>query len=110
MSPPDPPEQPQQQEVDLPGLAALAATAALRTAEWSARQYVSAGRRLLDVAAHPDRAPELINDLRHGVREAARELAGEDIEERVRNVVPDPITERWPELPAKSLTSNGREP
>jgi hypothetical protein len=96
-------------EVDLPGLAALAATAALRTAEWSARTSVDAARRLLDVAVHPDHAPELINDVRRGVRGAAMELAGEDIEERVRNAVPDPITDRWPELPAKTA-SNGRQP
>jgi hypothetical protein len=95
---------------ELRGLAALAATAALRTAEWSARTSVAATRRLLDVAVHPDRAPELINDFRRGVREAARELGGEDIEERVRAVVPDPIADRWPELPDKVAGSNGREP
>ncbi len=92
---------------DLRGLAALAATAALRTAEWSARAYVATGRRLLDVAVHPDHAGEAINDLRRGLRAAARELGGEGIEERVRSVVPDPIAERWPELPEKR-SSNGR--
>jgi hypothetical protein len=92
---------------ELRGLAALAATAALRTAEWSARTSVAATRRLLDVAVHPDHAPELINDFRRGIRDAARELAGEDIEERVRSVVPDPIAERWPELPERTST-NGR--
>jgi hypothetical protein len=93
---------------ELRGLAALAATAALRTAGWSARTSVAATRRLLDVAVHPDHAPELINDVRRGIREAAREVAGEDIEERVRSVVPDPIAERWPELPDK-VHSNGRD-
>jgi hypothetical protein len=80
----------------------------LRTAEWSARTSVAATRRLLDVAVHPDHAPELINDVRRGIREAAREVAGEDIEDRVRSVVPDPIAERWPELPDK-VHSNGRD-
>jgi hypothetical protein len=93
---------------DLRGLAALAATAALRTAEWSARTSVAATRRLVDIAIHPDHAPEAINDLRRQVRAAARELGGEDIEERVRSAVPDPIVQRWPELPERAA-SNGRE-
>jgi abortive infection alpha-like protein len=84
----------------LPGLAALAAGAALRTAEWSARTGMRAGMRLLQVAAHPDTAPEAIHDLRRNVREAARELTGvEDLEERVARALPDQVTDRWPSLP-----------
>jgi hypothetical protein len=94
---------------EIRGLAALAATAWLRTAEWSLRTSVDATRRLLDVAVHPDHAPELVNDVRRRGREAARELGGADVEERVRSVVPDPIVERWPELPERT-SSNGKEP
>lgn len=97
------------EEPDLRGLAALAALAALRTGEWAAKTYVDGTKRVLDAAIHPDRAPELINDVRRGVRDAARELTGEDIGERVRSAVPDPITERWPELPEKAR-ANGRPP
>jgi hypothetical protein len=103
------PEEPGEPEVDVSGLAALAASAALHTAEWSARAYLRAGRRLADVALHPGSAPELINDVRRGVRDAARELTGvEDIEERVRSVVPDPVVERWPQLPDAKRSANGR--
>jgi hypothetical protein len=103
------PEEPEEPEVDVGGLAALAASAALHTAQWSARAYVRAGRRLVDVALHPDTAPELVNDVRRGVREAARELTGmEDIEDRVRSIVPDPVVERWPELPDAKPSANGR--
>jgi hypothetical protein len=84
---------------DLRGLAELAASAWLRTAEWGLRTSVDATRRVLDVAIHPDHAGELINDVRRGIRGAAREVAGEDIEDRVRSVVPEPIAQRWPELP-----------
>lgn len=88
---------------DFAGLASLAALAGLRTAEWAAKTYVDGTKRLLDVAVHPNHAPELVNDVRRGIREAARELTGmEDIEERVARVVPDPVAERWPELPEKT--------
>ncbi len=96
---------------DLRGLAALAALAGLRTAEWAARTYVDGTRRLLDVAVHPDHAPELVNDVRRGIREAARELTGmEDIEERVAAIVPDQVTERWPDLPDRSAENGRKEP
>jgi hypothetical protein len=100
----------QQDGDDLRGLAALAATAALRTAEWSARTSVAATRRLLDIAVHPDHAPEAINDLRRQVRAAARELGGAEFEERVRSAVPDAIVQRWPELPERAAASNGHQP
>ena len=95
---------------DLRGLAELAATAWLKTAEWSLRTSVDATRRVLDVAVHPDHAGELINDVRRGIRGAAREVAGEDIEERVRSVVPEPIAQRWPELPEGRPERNGHKP
>ena len=95
---------------DLTGLAALAALAALRTAEWGAKTYVDGTKRVLDVAVHPDRAGELVNDVRRGLRGAARELTGmEDIEDRVRHVVPEPVAERWPELPERPANGRRRE-
>jgi hypothetical protein len=102
---PLPPGRDPERDVDLPGLAALAASAGLRTAEWTARAYLGAARRLLDVAAHPDRTGELITDLRHGVRDAAREMG---VDDRVRQVVPDQVAERWPDLPGRS-SSDGHE-
>ena len=91
----------------LPGLAALGALAALRTAEWSARTSARAGVRLLQIAARPDKAPELVDDLRRGLREAARELTGmDDIEERIARAAPDAVSERWPSL---APSREGRE-
>ena len=85
----------------LPGLAVLGAAAALNAAEWSVKTGLKAGMRMLQVAARPDTAPEAINDLRRNIREIARELSGDpDFERRVANVVPEPIVERWPSLPA----------
>ncbi len=96
---------------DLRGVAALAALAALRTGEWAAKTYVDGTKRLLDAAVHPDRAPELVNDVRRGIRDAARELTGvEDIEERVAAIVPDQVAERWPELPERAVANGRPEP
>ena len=88
----------------LPGLAALAARRGAEDRRVVARAYgVRAGARLLQVAARPQTAPELINDVRRGVRDLARELTGmEDIEDRIADVMPDQVVDRWPALPPPS--------
>lgn len=92
--------------VDAFGLAVLAAAAALRTAEWSARAGVHAGERLLEVAVRPGRAPALVNDVRRGLREAARELTGvDDLEERIAQRMPHQVTDHWPALPDAEATA-----
>ena len=46
----------------------------LHTAEWAARDYVRAGRRLLGVVVAPETAPELIEELRELARGVLPEL------------------------------------
>ena len=46
----------------------------LHTAEWAARGYVRAGRRLLGVVVAPETAPELIEELRELARGVLPEL------------------------------------
>jgi hypothetical protein len=71
----------------VPGVIRLAATAWWHTTEWSVGLSLRAGRRLLEVAVSPGRAPELIEDIRAAAQSAARELIGvADIEERLRNM------------------------
>jgi hypothetical protein len=94
--PPPPEDLPAERNPGVTDIAALAAAAALRTAGWTARTYLHAGRRLLDTAAHPETAPELVNDLRRTVRDAAREITG----------VPD-LSLPLPEMPERA---NGKEP
>jgi hypothetical protein len=60
----------------LTGVARLAASAWWHTTEWSVGVTVRATRRALEVAARPDKAGELVNDIRETVRAAARELVG----------------------------------
>jgi hypothetical protein len=71
------------------GLVRLAAVAWWHTTEWTVGTSLRATRRVLGVVAAPETAPELIDDIRHTVRAAARELVGiADVENRIRNVVP----------------------
>jgi hypothetical protein len=58
----------------LPGVARVGASAWLHTAEWVARGYLRAGRRLLGVMIAPETAPELLEDVRHRARTLLREL------------------------------------
>jgi hypothetical protein len=60
----------------LTGVARLAASAWWHTTEWSVGATVRATRRALEVAARPNKAPELVSDIRESVRAAARELVG----------------------------------
>lgn len=66
--------------VSLPGLARLGASAWLRTAEWAARGYVRAGRRILGVALAPETAPELVDEVRERARGILRGLMESDEE------------------------------
>jgi hypothetical protein len=71
------------------GLVRLAAVAWWHTTEWTVGTSLRATRRVLGVVAAPETAPELIDDIRHTVRAAARELAGiADAPNRIRNVAP----------------------
>jgi hypothetical protein len=71
----------------VPGVIRLAATAWWHTTEWSVGLSLKATRRLAEVAISPNRAPQLVEDIREAARGAARELLGmTDIEERLRNV------------------------
>jgi hypothetical protein len=71
----------------VPGVIRLAATAWWNTTQWSVGMSLKATRRLAEVAIAPNRAPQLIEDIREEVRGAARELLGmTDIEDRLRNV------------------------
>lgn len=72
------------------GVVRLAAVAWWHTTEWTVGTSLRATRRVLGVVVAPQTAPELIDDLRHTVQSAARELAGiADIENRIRKVAPD---------------------
>jgi len=85
---------------DLPGVARLAASAAWHTAEWAAHGYVRAGRRLLGVAARPERAGELADDVREAVGEYAREVTGQGSRHRQAGAADtgSDSTQEWAEL------------
>jgi hypothetical protein len=70
----------------LPGLVRLAATAGWHTAEWGVGLSLRASRRLLEAAVSPERAGDLVRDVREATRATAREVIGmTDIEERLRS-------------------------
>jgi hypothetical protein len=82
----------------LPGLARVAATSLWRTSGWALQTYASAGRRLADVALHPDKAVELADDIRRAAGAVSRSLGGEQVEERVRQAAAqNPVTQRMAE-------------
>lgn len=60
----------------LPGVARIAASSWWHTTEWALQTSARAGRRLLQVAVHPETAPDLAEDVRDLFREYARELVG----------------------------------
>ncbi len=62
---------------DLPGVARLAAGAAWHTTEFSVEVGVRLARRMLEVAAAPQKAGELVEDIRDAAQAATRELLGE---------------------------------
>jgi Abortive infection alpha len=64
------------QPASLTGVARLAASVWWHTTEWSVGVTARATRRALEVAARPDRAGEVVEDIRQTVRAAARELVG----------------------------------
>jgi Abortive infection alpha len=70
---------------DIPGLAKVVAVSSFRIGAWAASTWVSAGRRTIDVALHPDHAVELAHDLREAASTITRALVGEQMEDRVRH-------------------------
>lgn len=82
----------------LPGLARVSASVYLRTAGWAVGTSLRATRRLAEAATSAESAAHLAGDVRKGVRQAARELVGlTEIEERLRQVVPDQVLPDRPE-------------
>jgi hypothetical protein len=79
----------------VPGVVRLAATVWWHTAEWTVENSLKATTRLLEVALRPDRAGDLVRDVRNVARDAARELVGmTDLEERMRSATPSPEVAR----------------
>ena len=70
---------------DIPGLAKVVAVSSFRIGAWAAASTVSAGRRTIDVALHPEHAAELAEDLRSAASSITRALVGEQMEDRVRH-------------------------
>ena len=70
---------------DIPGLAKVVAVSSFRIGAWAASSWVSAGRRTIDVALHPEHAPALAEDLRSAAAGITRALVGEQMEDRVRH-------------------------
>lgn len=66
------------------GLARVVAGSAFKTAGWAAVTYVTATRRVVVVAIHPDRAGELAEDMKVAVQSVTRSLLGQTLEERAR--------------------------
>lgn len=99
----------------LPGLARVGAGVWLRTAEWTVGTSLRATRRVAQAAVSGESAARLAKDVRAGVRDAARELVGlTEIEERLRQVVPDQMLPDRQEpgadgKPPPSPTANLRE-
>ena len=69
---------------DIPGLAKVVAVSSFRIGAWAASSWVSAGRRTIDVALHPEHAADLAEDLRSAASSITRALVGEQMEDRVR--------------------------
>jgi len=77
----------------IPGLARVAASTAWNTTGWAVQTYVSIGRRLFDVALHPEHAVDLAADLRRAARDVAGNVVTEDTEQRVRQAAKqNPVT------------------
>ncbi len=70
---------------DIPGLAKVVVVSSFRIGAWAASSWVSAGRRTIDVALHPEHAAELADDLRSAASSITRALVGEQMEDRVRH-------------------------
>lgn len=96
----------------IPGLVGLAAGAWWRTAGWTASMGVTASRRVLGVMVRPDKAPELVADVRRAAREAARDLVGmTDLEERLRNAAPDnSVVQRMADVVPKPAPEDASNP
>lgn len=94
---------------DVPGLARVALTSLLHTTEWAVGEYARAGGRLLRAATSPDAAIELAGD----VQRVAREILGmTDIEDRVKDAVPDgpvadAVASAMSRVPSRRSAQNG---
>lgn len=71
---------------DIPALAKVVAVSSVRIGAWAASSWITAGRRTIDVALHPEHAAELAEDLRTAASSITRALVGEQMEDRVRQV------------------------
>ena len=69
---------------EVAGLAKVVVVSSVRVGAWAATTGVSAGRRALDVARHPDHAAELAEDLRIAASAITRALVGTRMEDRMR--------------------------
>jgi hypothetical protein len=77
----------------LPGLVRVAAGAWLRTAAWGVETSARIGARVARAALSPHEATRLVDDVRDGVRNYARELLGiSDLDARLHQLMPGPVT------------------
>ncbi len=67
---------------DLPALAKVIAVSSLRVGAWAALTGISVGRRAIDVVLHPERAPELADDLRTAASAITQALGAEEVTAR----------------------------
>jgi hypothetical protein len=66
---------------DLPGLARLVAVSGLRIGAWATVTGINTGRRVVDVALHPDHAWELVEDVRYAAGAVTRAMVGDRLDD-----------------------------
>lgn len=86
---------------ELPGILRLGVSAAWHTTEWAATTYLRAGRRLLGIAAAPETAPAIADELRQAVGGLRRDATGQRKDNGDRD--PDELWEELRDLGAEVL-------
>jgi hypothetical protein len=66
---------------DLVGMARLVAVSGFRVGAWATVTGLNAGRRLVDVALHPDHAWELAEDVRYAAGAVTRAMVGDRLDD-----------------------------
>lgn len=109
---------------DLPGLARVVAVSGLRVSAWAAVTGLSATRRVVDVARHPDHARQLAEDVKYAAETVTRAMIGDRYDDvraaastnpvvRVVSDTFDSVAPRPPEEPEEEpedrLHAAGRE-
>jgi hypothetical protein len=89
-----------EQSGSIVGLAKVAASAWWNTTGWALGTSVRAGTRLLRAATSPASALELAGEVRDLARGYASDLVGGDVEEAVRNAMPDRFESMLPKTEA----------